>query len=688
ITVNTAGVYTPLNGQAVSIVNNFENTRSQVLTISSAAGAAAYNLAEAAAVAPNPVNLANQRVGGTNAGALTIANVAPTGLFTEALNASFGSLTGDALTNGGAVNLLAAGSSDSTAMTVRLDGTTAGAKTGSVQIDFASDGTGSSGLGLTSLPTQTVTVNGSFFNSAVGDTTPTPVVIANQRVGGSTSQVLTVANTAAAGLFSEALNASFGANTGAVTNNAGSVSDLIAGGSDNAAMSAGLDTTTAGAKSGSVTLDYQSDGTGTNGNSGLAAIAAGSQVINVSGNVYNAAVGSTSPSPVVIASQRVGGSASQALTVSNAAAAGLFSEALNASFGANTGDATNNAGSLTDLIAGGSDNAAMSVGIDTTTAGAKSGSVTLDYQSDGTGTNGNSGLAAIAAGAQVVNVSGNVYAPAAAQLNTTAVNFGIVHVGDVVANRNVSVSSAAPVSSLNDVLTGSISGAASPFSSSGTLGTGVAAGDTDAASLQVGLDTSNAGVFNSNASVSFASHNDEMADVDLGNQDVTLTGQVNNFAQAEFAQTGGQGSFSGAGANYTLDFGTLVAGDAGLSAQLAVLNTAVGPADALRGSFDLGTVGVGDNFTLSGFATFADVAAGGSFSGLSISFDSGLIGSVDKVIVLSSAGTNASGFDAALGDIELRLRGTVVAIPEPGTYLMLIAGLLVLVSVRRFQGAR
>ena len=93
-TVGAAGVYAPISGQAVSIVNNFENTRSQLLTITSAAGAAAYNLAAAAAVTPNPVNLGNQRVGGTAAGALTIANVAPGGSFSERLDAGFGTLTG------------------------------------------------------------------------------------------------------------------------------------------------------------------------------------------------------------------------------------------------------------------------------------------------------------------------------------------------------------------------------------------------------------------------------------------------------------------------------------------------------------------------------------------------------------------------------------------------------------------
>ena len=119
--------------------------------------------------------------------------------------------------------------------------------------------------------------------------------------------------------------------------------------------------------------------------------------------------------------------------------------------------------------------------------------------------------------------------------------------------------------------------------------------------------------------------------------------------------------------------GVARAGEAALSAQLALLNTAIGPADALRGAFDLGNAGTGDHFVLSGFDAFGEVAAGGSFSGLQIGFGSGWVGSFDKVVVLRSFGFNASGYDGALGDLELRLRGSVVAMPEPGSYRLIAA---------------
>ncbi len=554
LTLDTAGVYAPLASQSVAIVNNFDNTRSQLLAISSASGAAAFNLAAAAAVTPNPVVLANQRVGGVALVALTMQNTAPAGSFTEGLDASFGALTGAAVTNGAAISLLAGGASNSSRLAVGVDTGVAGARSGTVALNLQSNGSASSGLGITALAPQ---------------------------------------------------------------------------------------------------------------------------LVNVSGQVFRLASASVvAPNPVVLSAQRVGGALEQSLTLGNIAANDGYSERLNASIAAD--GAATAAGAISLLGAGASSNQ-LRVAVDTRTAGSKTGTATVSLVSDGTGT---SGLGSLGLGTQSVSVSGQVYAPAAARLNTSALNFGIVHVGDTVANRAVSVSNTAVVAGLNDLLLGTLSGAGVPFSSGGTLGAGLAAGGTDATGLQVALDTSTAGVYSNSAQVLFASHNAEMADLDLGSQGLTLAAQVNHYASAAFAKTSGQGNFN-AGAVYTLDFGTLTTGDAALSAQLAVLNTAIGPADALRGAFDLGNTGTGDNFVLSGFGTFGEVAAGDSFSGLQIGFGSGLLGSFDKVVVLRSFGFNASGYDVALGDVELRLRGNVVAVPEPGTYLLMAGGLLTLWLARR-----
>ena len=164
-------------------------------------------------------------------------------------------------------------------------------------------------------------------------------------------------------------------------------------------------------------------------------------------------------------------------------------------------------------------------------------------------------------GGQAVNLSGRVYTPAVAQVNTTIVDFGIVHRGDTVATRGVSVTNAAAIAAPNDVLRGSIVSAGAPFSATGVLAS-VGAQASDATSFQVGLNTGSAGLFNGSASASFVSHNGEMSDLALASTLVALTGQVNNFAEASLGKAGGSGTLSKAGTTYTLDFGTLALGGA------------------------------------------------------------------------------------------------------------------------------
>jgi hypothetical protein len=281
-----------------------------------------------------------------------------------------------------------------------------------------------------------------------------------------------------------------------------------------------------------------------------------------------------------------------------------------------------------------------------------------------------------------VSVTGRVYAPAVAQVLTPVVNFGIVRVGDVVAARNIALGNAAN-GALNDNLHATLSGGAAPFAAAGVAS--VAAGGQDNTHLFVQLSTAQAGVFNATATLSLGSHNGEMADLALGDAPVLLQAQVNQLAQAGLALAGGAASLAGGAAAYTLDFGTLAAGGGALGASLNLANLTLGTADALAGGWDLGGAGPGSGFTLSGFDSFAGLAAGSSLGGLSVLFDSGSVGHFEQVIVLRSLSTNGSGPDLVLGDVSLTLQGTVVAVPEPGTWLLMAGGLLLL--ARRVRAA-
>ena len=410
-------------------------------------------------------------------------------------------------------------------------------------------------------------------------------------------------------------------------------------------------------------------------------------VVGPGAAAFNAAAGSATPSPVNLAAQRVGGTLTTVLTVANTAPAGAFSEDLNASFSGITGSATGS-GSISGRLAGisnsGTGTGSLGVGVDTATSGAKSGSVTVAYTTAGAVNGISNGLGTAPAGTQSINVTGNVYAPAVVQLNTTTVNFGTVRVGNAVTPRTVSVSNGAS-GALTDTLRATLGGGAAPFSPTGAA-TGIAAGFSNNSSLTVGLNTTAAGVFNSNGIVTFTSQNLEMVDLALGTANVGLLATVNNIAAPTLGKTSGVGSFSGSALNYTLNFGTLLEGGGTVSTLLSLANSASGPADALAGSFALGAL-TGTPFSaLSGFGNFSGVAGGTSLAGgLSLGFNTSTLGNFSSSITLNPRSTNGSQADLALGAITLTLQGNVAAIPEPGTWALWLAGLALVGGVARRQ---
>ena len=372
--------------------------------------------------------------------------------------------------------------------------------------------------------------------------------------------------------------------------------------------------------------------------------------------------------PIVLAARVGDASPSRSIGVSNNAP-DLFTERLNASI-ASTPAGFAGSGSVTGL-APNTSSTALGVGLLTTTAGTYSGNASVALVSSGAGT---TSAPDQSLGSSSVALTGRVYAPAVAQINTPTVNFGIVRVGDVVGARTVSVGNAAN-GALTDTLGATLSGGASPFTAAGNF-SGLVAGTTNASSLTVQLATTTAGQFSSNANLAFISHNGDLSDLTLGAGSVSLLAQVNNVAVAALSKTGGSGSFGSSGLSFTLNFGTVDQGSSA-AATLSLSNAAAGAfADALAGSWDL--TGLASAFSLNGFASFANLAAGSALANLSVSLLSTDVGTYDSTIVLHNASTNASQGDLALGDITLRLQGNVSAVPEPETYALFMAGLLVL----------
>jgi hypothetical protein len=665
-TPTTAGA---LTGQKVYIINNFDNVTDQTLNITGAA----YNLAAAGTITPNPIALANQHVGGSATQALTVTNTAAAGAYSEKLDATFGTLTGSVTTSGAPISLLAAQSS-STALALGLNTSTAGAKTGSAVINLTSNGTGTSGLANTALTAQTVNISGNVYNYAAANTINTPITLTNQRVGGTVTSALTVTNTAPAGSYTEKLDASFGTLTGSATTNGAPIS-LLAAQTSSTALALGVDTSTAGAKSGTAVINLTSDGTGT---SGLANTALTAQTVSISGNVYNAAAANTLTTPITLASQRVGGTTTQALSVTNTSPAGSYTEKLDASFGTLTGDTTNNSGIINLLSAGSTDSASLRVGVNTATAGAKSGTAIVNFATNGSGT---SGLGTLALASQTVTVTGKVYKPAEVLIGSTSINFGTVRVGETVAPKSLSVTNAATAAGLNDVLVGTFSGGSGPLSASGNLGTGLAPGANSGSSLQAQLSTATAGAFTGTATVNLASSNPDMADLPLGSTNIALTGTVNNYANPAFNLSGSTGTLSGGGNAYTLNLGTVTQGAGTISALLSLKNDAVTPADWLSGSY---SYGASSAYQLAGFDPFSNLGAGSEQTGLSVMLSKLAAGDFTYVITLNALSGNDSSV-VGLTPVLLNVLGTVAPVPIPPTVWLLGAGLLSLVGIRRFR---
>lgn len=154
-----------LTSQSVRIANNFDNVGEQKLNITGAA----FRLASPSAHTPEPVNFGIIHVGDVVSQALSITNNAANDGFSERLNASIGSPTGNATTNAGSFSGLAPGSTNSTSLAVGVNTATAGAKSGTATISLTSTGVGTSGLANTALASQTVNVQAQVNNFAVAN---------------------------------------------------------------------------------------------------------------------------------------------------------------------------------------------------------------------------------------------------------------------------------------------------------------------------------------------------------------------------------------------------------------------------------------------------------------------------------------------------------------------------------------
>ncbi len=487
-----------LTGQQVAIVNNFDNVADQTLTITGAA----YNPA-VARIAPSAINLGNFHVGDVVPGqAISISNAAPAGPYSEDLRAQNIMANPDAVLGAGspsAVDVLAGATN--TEVSVSIGTATAGSKTGKVTMDLMSNatvgGVSIPGLSPLSLGQGEVKVNATVYRLGV-PSVATPVDLGEFHVGGLAVGSAVVGNTAVNDGYSESIKAQIASFSPDIIAASGTAT-VAPGGNSGGSLTAQISTATAGAKSGTVSIKLGSLAAA----AGLADTDLGSQNAAFTAKVYNlAAPVVNNIQPIDFGIIHVGDTVSTALSITNGAAGGGFSENLNASFGTPDSGITTNGGSISLLTAQAVDSISMAIAVNTLTNRIVSGRVPISLQSDGTGVNS---LGRTDLGIQSVNVQAQVnsYADALFSMISGDGNFIMNSVTDYSLDLGTVMQNAADpttmLSLLNDVhgpaddLAGSYVLTASGFALSGFEDfSGLTAGSS-IADLSVALNTANLG---------------------------------------------------------------------------------------------------------------------------------------------------------------------------------------------------
>jgi autotransporter passenger strand-loop-strand repeat protein len=481
--------------------------------------------------------------------------------------------------------------------------------------------------------------------ASASNVSPNPVNFGDVHMGEALAQALSVTNTAPTSGSPEALDGGIGSATGAATSNNGSFAGLTASNTISDSLVVGLSTTTEGVQSGTALVNLESDGTGIDSN-GITPLP--SQTIDVTGTVYGYAQPSVTPS-LNFGAARVGDTApEQLLSIGDGTTADAFQESLIYSAGTPPSGFIVPSGG-TGTIASGS-NTEATLALSTATSGDFTGStITVGLTSTGTAT---SGLPDTVLTAQPVTLNGEVYAPAVAQLGSTSLNFGVVHVGDTV-SAAVTIANAAS-GALTDVLTGGFGTVSSPFSGSGNLSTGVVAGASG--TLTIDMATTAAGLATGSATLSLATHDADLPDLSVAADPITLTGTVDNYAEASWEELSG-GGFQQSGSVYTLNFGTVALGATAPVADLGALNAAAGLADLMSGTFQTS----GGGFINNGLTAFSGLGAGQADTAPSVSLSTAQTGTFTEAITLLASGSNSSDFAGTLTPRVLDVTGTVVA---------------------------
>ncbi len=617
-----------------------------------------YREATAGAIAPAAVNFGEKHTGSTLTQTYKIANTATVNPYSENLNGSMGAHSAG-ITDSGSFTGLAPGATNSTSLMASLVTSSGGLISGTATVNLQTDGSGVSGdgNGTLALPPETVTLTGTIFNYATASAAaPNPINFGEHHVGTVLSQKLTLANTAVAGRYSENLDGKFsGTSSGVIA--AGTISELLAAATNSTSLSVGLQTGTAGVQTGTTTLGLTSDGKNI---ALLGPPALGGQSLTGTGTLDNAAPASAiAPNPITFGEHHVGATLSQALTIDNTAAAGAYSENLDAKFSGTSTDLTG-AGSISELAAGGTNSSGLSISLHSGAAGSLTGTATIALTSDGSTIDT---LGTTALKAETVTVSGVLFNYATAVISPRPVSFGEHHVGDTL-SRILTISNGAFAGSFSENLDISFSGSSSDLTTSGSVSE-LAARATNNTALDVVMASGTAGLQSGAATLAAGSDGstiDTHRTTALAAQPLSVTTTPYNYATASAA------------APDPVNFGIVHVG-ATIGHFITLTNTAV--AGHYSENLDAGFSGTTGDFTTTG--AVSELAAGrSSGNGLDVVLQTGTAGTFAGSTTLGvtsdgrgidTLGTTALGAQtvALIGTVNNYATAAIETIAGPGT---------------------
>jgi hypothetical protein len=351
------------------------------------------------------------------------------------------------------------------------------------------------------------------------------------------------------------------------------------------------------------------------------------------------------PTTIIFPNVHVGGIDSQKVSVTNTAAAGAGSLDVTLT---PSGNATSN-GTITALAPGATDASDLSVGLDTSTAGALGGSVTENFVSDPDGND-----TPISEADPYIDVFGSAYRLAGPSVIPSNIT---VHVGaSGTQTITITITNIDPNDGYSENLIATVVGTTGAVTASGTTG------DIDPQSdgtITATFSTTTPGQIGT-ITLDLKSDGtgiDGLGVTDLGDVTIPVAVTSDNVpAAAQFEEISGGGTFTHNGSAYAIDLGTITAAT---TINFGVLNNATVPADDLGGTF---TTSGPSGFTVSGLGAFSGIASGSADTAPMVTLYTGVAGTFTETITLDPTDTTTN---TALPDETLTIDGTVATATPP-----------------------